>query len=220
MSLSSSSAVAPAARGGVADLTLGTAEFTSAGPAFLVEARRAALRRIDSASGITVRTAWCASLRPTSAKDDALERGPTLFRLDQTSDQSLEPMPSIRNRLLARWWNKLTLRLLARYYLVTKTVLLRPALSSAGPSGPERTALSKKTLLRDVAEHANVSIATGVARSKWTRERRPGTARSCECVSQCLGYRRNMLARNLRRQRLDAIGVIVSDIEIPISARQ
>jgi LacI family transcriptional regulator len=74
---------------------------------------------------------------------------------------------------------------------------------------------SQKPLLRDVAARAGVSPAT-VSRTLNGDERVDPELqqRVRDAVSE-LGYRRNMLARNLRRQRLDAIGVIVSDIENP-----
>ncbi|BEP13026.1 LacI family DNA-binding transcriptional regulator [Acidothermaceae bacterium B102] len=69
--------------------------------------------------------------------------------------------------------------------------------------------------LRDVAEHAGVSPATvsrtlnGDVRVDADLQRRVNAS-----VAE-LGYRRNRLARNLRLQRIDAIGVMVSDIENP-----
>lgn len=69
--------------------------------------------------------------------------------------------------------------------------------------------------VRDVAAHAGVSPATvsrtlngDIRVNQQLRDR-------VEASVKTLGYRRNMLARNLRRQRLDAIGVMVSDIENP-----
>jgi DNA-binding LacI/PurR family transcriptional regulator len=77
------------------------------------------------------------------------------------------------------------------------------------------TIVPKKTLLRDVADHAGVSAAT-VSRifngnPRVDPELRTRVHRSAEA----LGYRPNRLARNLRMQRIDAIGVVVSDIENP-----
>jgi LacI family transcriptional regulator, galactose operon repressor len=69
--------------------------------------------------------------------------------------------------------------------------------------------------LRDVAEHAGVSAAT-VSRTLNGDGRVNQELRSrVEASVVALGYRRNMLARNLRLQRIDAIGVVVSDIENP-----
>jgi LacI family transcriptional regulator len=69
--------------------------------------------------------------------------------------------------------------------------------------------------ITDVATRARVSPATvsrvlnGVA--TVTPERRDRVQRAAEQ----LGYRPNMLARNLRRQRMDMIAALVSDIENP-----
>jgi LacI family transcriptional regulator len=69
--------------------------------------------------------------------------------------------------------------------------------------------------LRDVAAHAGVSPAT-VSRTLNGDARVDAQLRArVEASVEKLGYRRNMLARNLRRRRLDAIGVMVSDIENP-----
>jgi LacI family transcriptional regulator len=69
--------------------------------------------------------------------------------------------------------------------------------------------------LRDVAAHAGVSPAT-VSRTLNGDTRVDVHLRArVEASVETLGYRRNMLARNLRRRRLDAIGVMVSDIENP-----
>jgi LacI family transcriptional regulator len=69
--------------------------------------------------------------------------------------------------------------------------------------------------LRDVAVHAGVSPAT-VSRTLNGDTRVDAQLRArVQASVETLGYRRNMLARNLRRRRLDAIGVMVSDIENP-----
>ncbi len=69
--------------------------------------------------------------------------------------------------------------------------------------------------LRDVAAHAGVSPAT-VSRTLNGDERvDPALRERVRAAVDALGYRRNMLARNLRRQRANAIGIIVSDIENP-----
>lgn len=75
--------------------------------------------------------------------------------------------------------------------------------------------MKESVRLRDVAVHAGVSPAT-VSRTLNGDERvDPDLRARVQASVKTLGYRRNMLARNLRRQRLDAIGVIVSDIENP-----
>ena len=69
--------------------------------------------------------------------------------------------------------------------------------------------------LRDVAQHAGVSPAT-VSRTINGDERvDPELRGRVEASIEVLGYRRNMLARNLRLRRIDQIGVVVSDIENP-----
>jgi LacI family transcriptional regulator len=74
---------------------------------------------------------------------------------------------------------------------------------------------AQKPLLRDVAARAGVSAAT-VSRTLNGDDRvDPALQQRVHVAVEELGYRRNMLARNLRRQRLDAIGVVVSDIENP-----
>jgi LacI family transcriptional regulator len=71
------------------------------------------------------------------------------------------------------------------------------------------------TTISDVARRAKVSPAT-VSRvlNDDPRVGNPYRRRVLEAVEQ-LGYRPNRLARNLRRQRSGAIGVVVSDIENP-----
>jgi LacI family transcriptional regulator len=69
--------------------------------------------------------------------------------------------------------------------------------------------------IRDVATHASVSPAT-VSRvlNGDPRVGEEYRRRVLEAVDE-LGYRRNRLARNLRKQHTTAIGVVVSDIENP-----
>lgn len=69
--------------------------------------------------------------------------------------------------------------------------------------------------LRDVAAHAGVSAATVSRTLNGDGRVDPELQARVHASVKALGYRRNMLARNLRRQRLDAIGVMVSDIENP-----
>ncbi|HUZ25772.1 MAG TPA: LacI family DNA-binding transcriptional regulator [Streptosporangiaceae bacterium] len=69
--------------------------------------------------------------------------------------------------------------------------------------------------IRDVAELASVSVAT-VSRVLNGDPNVDGELRERvrAAVAQ-LGYRPNRLARNLRRQQMDAIGIVVPDIENP-----
>jgi DNA-binding LacI/PurR family transcriptional regulator len=76
-------------------------------------------------------------------------------------------------------------------------------------------AVTKQVLLRDVARHAGVSPAT-VSRIFNGNPRVDPTLRErVQASADALGYRPNRLARSMRRQRADAIGVVVSDIENP-----
>jgi LacI family transcriptional regulator len=69
--------------------------------------------------------------------------------------------------------------------------------------------------IKDVAQHAGVSSAT-VSRVLNGDERVASPARERVLASvRELGYRPNRLARNLRRQQTETIGVVVSEIENP-----
>jgi DNA-binding LacI/PurR family transcriptional regulator len=72
-----------------------------------------------------------------------------------------------------------------------------------------------KPLLRDVAEHAGVSPATASRILTGNARVDPALRDRVHATVRALGYRPNRLARNLRLQRMDAIGVVVSDIENP-----
>lgn len=69
--------------------------------------------------------------------------------------------------------------------------------------------------LRDVAVHAGVSPATVSRTLNGDPRVAPDLAHLVHVSVKELGYRRNQLARNLRRQRADAIGIVVSDLENP-----
>ncbi|MGH2761249.1 MAG: LacI family DNA-binding transcriptional regulator [Thermoleophilaceae bacterium] len=89
-----------------------------------------------------------------------------------------------------------------------------PAAGPAGDAAGARVA-PRSERIRDVAEHAGVSPATvsrvlngvGTVREDYRR-------RVVDAIAE-LGYRPNRLARNLRRQNAEMIGVVVSDIENP-----
>jgi LacI family transcriptional regulator len=70
-------------------------------------------------------------------------------------------------------------------------------------------------LLRDVAQRAGVSPAT-VSRV-LNNNPRVGHAKRLQVLQAIdeLGYRRNRVASNLRRQRVQMIGIVMSDIENP-----
>jgi DNA-binding LacI/PurR family transcriptional regulator len=72
-----------------------------------------------------------------------------------------------------------------------------------------------KPLLRDVAKRAGVSAATVSRTLNGDTRVDPALQKRVFAAVKELGYRRNMLARNFSRQRLDAVGVIISDIENP-----
>jgi DNA-binding LacI/PurR family transcriptional regulator len=73
----------------------------------------------------------------------------------------------------------------------------------------------EKPLLRDVAKRAAVSPATVSRTLNGDSRVDPALQKRVFSAVKELGYRRNMLARNFSRQRLDAVGVIISDIENP-----
>jgi LacI family transcriptional regulator len=73
----------------------------------------------------------------------------------------------------------------------------------------------KKALLRDVAGHAGVSSATASRILNGNTRVDPELRDRVHASVKALGYRPNRLARNLRLQRAEAIGVVVSDIENP-----
>jgi LacI family transcriptional regulator len=81
------------------------------------------------------------------------------------------------------------------------------AAQTGGPPRPAR--------IRDVAERALVSVAT-VSRVLNGDPNVDGELRErVRAAVAELGYRPNRLARNLRRQQMDAIGIVVPDIENP-----
>lgn len=63
--------------------------------------------------------------------------------------------------------------------------------------------------MRDVAERAGVSIATVSRVLSGSRPVRPDIAERVREASEALGYRRNLLASSLRRQRTGTVGVVV-----------
>lgn len=86
-----------------------------------------------------------------------------------------------------------------------------PSTASTPGAAPARSELS----IRDVADRAGVSPAT-VSRVLNGSEtvRADYAARVTEAIAE-LGYRPNRLARNLRRQAAEMIGVVISDVENP-----
>lgn len=85
--------------------------------------------------------------------------------------------------------------------------------SEAGVSGlPDRSGPPR---IRDVADAAGVSPATVSRVLNGDPRVDDEMRRNVLATTSQLGYRPNRLARNLRRQQLDAIGVVVPDIENP-----
>ncbi len=78
-------------------------------------------------------------------------------------------------------------------------------------------ALNGRVTIRDVAEHAGVSVATV---SKVINERygvSASTSARVQAVIDELGYESSLVARSLRNHRTNVVGILVSDIE-PFSA--
>ena len=69
--------------------------------------------------------------------------------------------------------------------------------------------------MRDVARHAKVSVATVSRVLNGSETVRADARQRVTAAIAELGYRPNRLARNLRRQTAEMIGVVVSDIENP-----
>src|ERR1700722_2886040 len=81
---------------------------------------------------------------------------------------------------------------------------------AAQPGRPPRPAR-----IRDVAELAEVSVATVSRVLNGDPNVDVGLRERVRAAVAQLGYRPNRLARNLRRQQMDAIGIVVPDIENP-----
>jgi LacI family transcriptional regulator len=77
---------------------------------------------------------------------------------------------------------------------------------------PER---SRSVRIKDVAEQAQVSVATVSRVLNGDPKVDPELGRRVRAAVEALGYRPNRLARNLRRQHMEALGIVVPDIENP-----
>ena len=77
---------------------------------------------------------------------------------------------------------------------------------------PER---SRSVRIKDVAERAQVSVATVSRVLNGDPKVDPELGRRVRAAVGELGYRPNRLARNLRRQHMEALGIVVPDIENP-----
>lgn len=76
-------------------------------------------------------------------------------------------------------------------------------------------AAAKSVRITDVAQAAGVSAATVSRALNGDMRVDPQLRDRVRVAAAELGYRPNRLARNLRRQQVEAIGVVVSDIENP-----
>jgi LacI family transcriptional regulator len=77
---------------------------------------------------------------------------------------------------------------------------------------PER---ARSVRIKDVAEQARVSVATVSRVLNGDPKVDPELGRRVRSAVAELGYRPNRLARNLRRQQMEALGIVVPDIENP-----
>ncbi|MBF4510412.1 MAG: LacI family DNA-binding transcriptional regulator [Aeromicrobium sp.] len=69
--------------------------------------------------------------------------------------------------------------------------------------------------IRDVAEHAGVSVATASRVLTGSRNVSPVLAQRVNDAARALGYRHNAVASALRRGRTNTVGMIVPEIENP-----
>jgi DNA-binding LacI/PurR family transcriptional regulator len=72
---------------------------------------------------------------------------------------------------------------------------------------------SRPVTIKDVADLASVSVATVSRALNGERNVDPELRERVRAAAAHLGYRPNRLARNLRRQQMEAIGIVVPDIE-------
>ena len=79
----------------------------------------------------------------------------------------------------------------------------------------EQAARSRSVRIKDVAERASVSVATVSRVLNADPSVDPVLGERVRAAVAELGYRPNRLARNLRRQHMEALGIVVPDIENP-----
>lgn len=84
-----------------------------------------------------------------------------------------------------------------------------------GDNAEPGRAAPKSVRITDVAKRASVSVATVSRVLNGDANVDPQLGERVYVAVAELGYRPNRLARNLRRQQVEAIGVVVSDIENP-----
>lgn len=80
---------------------------------------------------------------------------------------------------------------------------------------PRNETRPRSVRIKDVAERASVSVATVSRVLNADPNVDPEYRKRVRAAVAELGYRPNRLARNLRRQQMEAIGIVVPDIENP-----
>jgi DNA-binding LacI/PurR family transcriptional regulator len=80
---------------------------------------------------------------------------------------------------------------------------------------PRQQPRPRSVRIKDVAERASVSVATVSRVLNADPNVDPEYRKRVRAAVAELGYRPNRLARNLRRQQMEAIGIVVPDIENP-----
>ena len=81
---------------------------------------------------------------------------------------------------------------------------------------PRNETRPRSVRIKDVAERASVSVATVSRVLNADPNVDPEYRKRVRAAVAELGYRPNRLARNLRRQQMEAIGIVVPDIENPL----
>lgn len=84
--------------------------------------------------------------------------------------------------------------------------------------GPSPVESFKKVSIKDIAKEAGVTISTVSHVLNGSKHVTPPTAEKVRKAVKKLGYRPNRIARSLRTQSTEAVGVIVPDIKNPFYA--
>lgn len=77
----------------------------------------------------------------------------------------------------------------------------------------------RNVTMKDVAQRANVALGTVSRIINRNATVSPELRDHVEAVIEELGYRPNVIARTMRTQRTQAIGIVVTDITQPVAAR-